>query len=104
MGTYRGEVTVLLDDVEYTARADLHDQVDRERIRAMATPTVLPGLISWGGSLDLDDEEAARNISQGGISRLRLRDGREGDFTASRGKHDLGTGHLVISGCGPAPF
>lgn len=104
MGTYRGEVTVLLGDVEYTARADLHDQVDRGRIRAVATSTVLPGLISWCGSLDLDDEEAVRNISQGGINRLRLRDGSEGDFIARRAEEDLDSTHLLISGCGPAPF
>ncbi|MGW7067173.1 hypothetical protein ACWGII_14030 [Streptomyces sp. NPDC054855] len=41
--------------------------MDRERIRAAGTSTVLQGLLSWRGSLDLDDEEAARNIAQSGL-------------------------------------
>ncbi len=84
--------------------ANLHDEVDRERIRKLGTSTVVQGLISWRGTLELADEPAARNILKGGVSRLRLRDGREGDFTVSKAESDPSSGHLVITGSGLAPF
>ncbi|MEV6654079.1 hypothetical protein [Streptomyces sp. NPDC051219] len=102
MDLYRGEVTVIVGHVEYTGEADLHEEVDRGRIRTMGTPSIVDGLISWGGTLVVRDEDAAGSIRQADVCRLRLRDGREGTFVVR--EDNPGALHLVIIGSGPSPY
>ncbi|WP_189146830.1 DUF4873 domain-containing protein [Streptomyces lacrimifluminis] len=101
MRTYQGRATVIVEGAEYEVDADLWSESGHVRVAAMGDVSSVKGLASWGGTLDANHEEACWNILNGGVMRLQLRDGGEGEFLASGGT--LG-GPVRITGNGEPPF
>lgn len=102
MSHYQGAATVIVDEVEYEVEADLQADPGSSRVRSMGSVSADKGLGSWRGRLNVPDKGAARSIHQGGVVRIRLPNGLEGNFLASG--DDLGAGQVEITGSGPAPF
>jgi hypothetical protein len=92
MTTYNGPATLLFDGAEYPVRAGLrYDASGR--------------LPSWDGSITAQPDKPVDMWAignAGGSQRLRLPDGREGEFMVAR--FDMGGDALQIKGSGPAPF
>ncbi|WP_189106225.1 hypothetical protein [Streptomyces camponoticapitis] len=102
MTTYQGEATVIVNAVEYEVTADLRVETEHVGFIAGGMRQTVEGLRSWGGTLTVQGPDAAWSISDADMARLRLPDGREGEFLVSAG--DFSTGPLVITGSGAAPF
>lgn len=101
MGTYQGPATVTVDGVEHEAEADLRSDSGRQQVRSFGASSSVQGLVSWGGTLDLDDDGAAWAILNGGVLTLTLPTGAQGQFLA---RHYSVGGPIVIRGNGAPPF
>lgn len=87
--SYQGPVVVLMDGREHYANADLSIHVEN-------------GLKSWDGTLESDPSLDWFDAPAADEARLRMPDGREGQFFATAGS--LGSGRVEIQGSGSAPF
>ncbi|SCD44132.1 protein of unknown function [Streptomyces sp. Termitarium-T10T-6] len=87
--SYQGPVVVLMGGREHYANADLSIHIES-------------GLKSWDGTLESDPSLDWFDAADGDEARLRMPDGREGQFFATAGS--LGSGQVEIQGSGPAPF
>ncbi|MFF3848029.1 DUF4873 domain-containing protein [Streptomyces sp. NPDC002328] len=85
--SYQGPATVIADGAEVSVKADL--QIHQEP----------GGMTSWDGSLQADPSVDFWDADE---TRLRMPDGREGAFIATRGV--VGSSEVEIQGSGPAPF
>ncbi|MFP1625229.1 DUF4873 domain-containing protein [Streptomyces sp. 5K101] len=103
MDVYRGDVTVIADGTEYPAQADLRSWVEQRHVAAFGpTEAWIEGAHDWNGRLEVGDEEVADLVTHAAARRLRMPDGRVGDFDVSRRAFDAGL--LVIEGNGDPPF
>jgi hypothetical protein len=89
MTTYDGPATVIASDAEHPVTAEL-------------AITANGGLKEWHGTITAQDEPAAWAIFNDNDTKLRIGDGREGNFIA--GTFNADTAELRIQGSGPAPF
>ncbi|MEY9943084.1 hypothetical protein [Kitasatospora sp. GAS1066B] len=87
---YRGLATLIDRGFEIVVHADL------------ATRRSPDGSQGWGGHLQADREEDFELMAEVGAGRLRLPDGREADFDGAG--NEIGSGGLLVSSGGPAPF
>ncbi|QIP88202.1 hypothetical protein GLX30_33990 [Streptomyces sp. Tu 2975] len=108
MGVFEGDVTVVAGDAEYTARAVLRSWTGQPED---AAPDPLPGMSAdvvaalsadWNGTLEVADDKVVEGIMGADAPRLRLPDGRVGEFTVAH--RYIGTAHLMIEGSGQPPF
>jgi hypothetical protein len=108
MGVFEGDVTVLAGDAEYAARAVLRswtgqtENAATDPVPVMSEDVAAVLSADWNGTLEVADDEVVEGIMGADAPRLRLPDGRVGDFTVAH--RYIGTAHLMIEGGGQPPF
>lgn len=108
MGVFEGDVTVVAGDAEYAARAVLRswtgqpENAATDPVPVMSEDVAAVLSADWNGTLEVADDEVVEGIMGADAPRLRLPDGRVGDFTVAH--RYIGTAHLMIEGSGQPPF
>lgn len=110
MGVFKGDVTVVAGDAEYAAKGVLRSWTGQPEDAApdaaagMSADTAAAHAADWNGTLEVADEGIVEGIMGADAPQLRLRlpDGRVGDFTVAH--RYIGTAHVMIEGSGRPPF
>lgn len=91
--TYEGPATVLVEGLEIRVHAEL------------IAETPLHGQTGWLGTLRAEKQgEDFGSMNENHSGRLRLYDGREGDFLVTRVVQGFGPATVRITGSGSIPF
>lgn len=104
--TYQGPATITFPGGGITVAADLRVEYGTsETVNGAGWVERTNGLKSWLGSVQADPDEGFGEVfsaqAAGGSLRLRLPDGRRGEFFPTGANSD---GRMEIEGCGRAPF
>jgi hypothetical protein len=93
MRNYRGRVTVVSGDVEFTADAELHAE------HVEGAPS------EWRGTLTITAPKDLAELLARRTGMLLFPTGREGDFTMDpESSHEMGSTRVRIVGMGSEPF